>query len=67
MKTALELNGSELNGRHIKLIEEAEATKRSRSVPETAILDVSNKENIPLGGNERKRKKSSPSMIFCSP
>ena len=67
MKTALQwFNGSELNGRHIKLIEEAEATKRSRSVPETANLDDSNKENIPLGGNERKRKKSS-SMILCSP
>ena len=33
MKTALRrLNGSELNGNHIKLIEEAEATKSSRSV-----------------------------------
>ena len=31
MKTACEnLNGSELNGRHIKLIEKAEASKRSR-------------------------------------
>ena len=68
MKTALEwLNGSELNGRHIKLIEEAEATKPSRSVPETSNLDDSNKENIPLGGNERKRTKSSSCMILCSP
>ena len=68
MKTALEkFNGAELNGRHIKLIEEAEATKRSRSVPETSNLDDSNKENIPLGGNERKRKKSSSCMILCSP
>ena len=35
--------------------------------PVTVDLDESDKENIPQGGNERKRKKSSPSMIFCSP
>ena len=32
MKAALHLNGSELNGRHIKVIEKAEASKRSCSV-----------------------------------
>ena len=31
MKAALHLNGSELNGRHIKVIEKADASKRSRS------------------------------------
>ena len=32
MKAALHLNGSELNGRHIKVTEKAEASKRSCSV-----------------------------------